>query len=100
MLIYPCIFVSLNIHVVCVVFCGKDVNANCCNVLLDNCPRLFNFFLTVMLSDLHGMLCELSKLLVSLFKLRYFCTSSTLDCILNMLFALYSPVVTVKKNLC
>lgn len=69
MLIYCCMFVSLKIHVVYVVVCGKNVNANCCNVLQDNCPRLFNFFLTAMLSDLHGMLCELSKLLlVSLFK--------------------------------
>jgi len=62
-------FLSLKIHVVCVVFCGNNVNANCCNVLRVNGPRLFNFFLTATLSDLHGMLCELSKLLlVSLFQ--------------------------------
>lgn len=71
--LYACI-TEKNVYVV---FCGKDVNENCCNVLWDNCPWIFNLFLTVMLSDLHGMLCELRKfLLVSLFKWRHVCTNS------------------------
>lgn len=99
MVIYCCMFVPLKIRVVYVVFCGKNVNANCCNVLWDICPRLFNFFLTAMLSDLHGMLCERSKLLLaSLFKWRCVCTSSALDCFLSMLFALNPILVTVEKN--
>lgn len=56
-------------------------------VLAGRSPPLFDFFLTAMLSDLHGMLCELSKLpLVSL------------DCSLSMLFAPYSILVTAEKN--
>lgn len=92
------LFISLKICVC--VFCCINVNANSCNVFRDDCPRLFNFSLTALLSDLHGMLCDLSKLLlVSLFKWRYVCSSNALGFFLNMLFALYSILITVEKKL-
>lgn len=95
-LMFCCLY---RLKYVCV-FCCINVNANSCNVFRDDCPRLFNFSLTALLSDLHGMLCDLSKLLlVSLFKWRYVCSSNALGFFLNMLFALYSILITVEKKL-